>query len=392
MKPSILRNLGIAFIGFGLLMGIIFPFYAQFFVEWKPGMQSWFIVGCLVAGITIGAINYWLINVVLLRKLHRISTVANAISNKDITFQCHIESHDVIGEIVNSFNRMALTLRDMLSRLNAITSQLSDAAGDLSTFTHNSAEHIQGQQRETQHVVHAIEEMTHTIQRIAAHAADATEAADSAQSHSNTGRQVVNSTISSINRLADEIERAAGVVDTLAQDSQAIGGVLDVIRGIADQTNLLALNAAIEAARAGESGRGFAVVADEVRSLATRTQQSTQEIQGMIERLRTGADDAVNAMHSSREQAKQSVNQASEAGGALQAITAAVGNIHQMNRQITDSSDQQLNVSQQINHTIHTIEMLTNESANISQQITAANSELDSLASQIRQMLGEYKT
>ena len=115
MKPSILRNLGIAFFSFGLLMGVIFPFYAQFFVEWKPGMQRWFVIGCLLAGSIIGIVNYWLVNVVLLRKLRRISTVANAISNKDITFQCQIESHDVIGEIVNSFNRMALTLREMIS-------------------------------------------------------------------------------------------------------------------------------------------------------------------------------------------------------------------------------------------------------------------------------------
>jgi methyl-accepting chemotaxis protein len=392
MKPSILRNLGIAFISFGLLMGIVFPFYAQFFVEWKPGMQTWFVGGCLVAGTTIGIVNYWLVNIVLLRKLRRISTVANAISNKDITFQCQIESHDVIGEIVSSFNRMASTLRDMLSQLSTITSQLSDSSHNLSTITRNSAEQIQGQQRETQNVVSAIEEMTHTIQEIAGHAMQAADAADSAQSNSDTGRKVVHNTVNSIDKLAGEIERAAGVIDTLAQDSQSIGGVLDVIRGIAGQTNLLALNAAIEAARAGESGRGFAVVADEVRSLASRTQESTQVIQGMIERLQAGADDAVSAMQASREQAKQSVTQASEAGSALQAITSAVSNINQMNSQIASASEQQLSVSQQVNHNIHNIEELTNESVSISQQITAAGSELSGLAAQIQAMVREYKT
>ncbi len=392
MKPSILRNLGIAFISFGLLMGIVFPFYAQFFVEWKPGMYSWFVIGCLVAGTTIGVVNYWLVNIVLLRKLRRISTVANAISNKDITFQCQIESHDVIGEIVSSFNRMATTLREMITQLNTITSQLSESSHGLSSITHDSAEQIQNQQFETQNVVSAIEEMTHTIQEVAGHAMQAADAADSAQTNSDTGRRVVNDTVNSIDKLAAEIERAGGVIDTLAQDSQSIGGVLDVIRGIADQTNLLALNAAIEAARAGESGRGFAVVADEVRSLASRTQESTQEIQGMIERLQAGADDAVTAMQTSREQAQHSVTQASEAGSALQAITSAVSNINQMNSQIAAASDSQLSVSQQVNHNIHNIEKLTNESATISQQITRAGSELTELAQQIQAMVKEYKT
>ena len=392
MKPSILRNLGIAFIGFGLVMGIVFPFYAQFFVEWKPGMYRWFVIGCLVAGTTIGVVNYWLVNLVLLRKLRRISTVANAISNKDITFECRIESHDVIGEIVNSFNRMAHTLRDMITRLNTITTQLNESAHALTTTTHHSTVQIRGQQRETQNVVSAIEAMTHTIQEVVGHAMQAADAADSAKENSDSGRRVVKNTVSSIDRLASEIEQAAGVVDTLARDSQSIGGVLDVIRSIAEQTNLLALNAAIEAARAGESGRGFAVVADEVRTLASRTQQSTQEIQGMIERLQSGAHDAVQAMQASREQAKQSVTQAAQADEALQAITQAVGNINQMNNQIAAAADQQLGVSQQVNQTIHNIEQLTNESADTSQQITSAGKELTGLAGDIRDMVREYRT
>jgi methyl-accepting chemotaxis protein len=241
-------------------------------------------------------------------------------------------------------------------------------------------------------VVSAIDEMTHTIQEIADHSMNAANAASSAQSNSDTGRRVVNDTVNSIGKLAGEIDRAAGVVDTLAHDSQSIGGVLDVIRGIAGQTNLLALNAAIEAARAGESGRGFAVVADEVRSLASRTQESTQEIQGMIEQLQAGASDAVNAMQASREQAQRSVSQASEAGSALQAITTEVSNINQMNSQIASASEQQISVSQQVNQNIHNIEALTNESAGISQQITNAGSELTELAGQIQAMIKEYKT
>lgn len=392
MKPSILRNLGIAFISFGLLMGIIFPIYAQFFVEWKPGMRGWFIVGCLVAGTSIGVVNYWLVNVVLLKKLRRISTVANAISNKDLSFTCGMQSNDVVGEIVDSFNRMASALREMLMRLDEITTQLGDASLRLSDITNESNVQLQGQQAEAQNVVSAIGEMTHTIQEVADNASTAAEATDSAQNNANTGNQMVAKTVSSIRKLANDLEGTSSVVDTLAQDSQAIGTVLDVIRGIAEQTNLLALNAAIEAARAGESGRGFAVVADEVRSLASRTQESTQEIQAMIERLQAGASEAVSAMHQSKEQAQQSVNQASEAGKTLEAIASAVTNISHMNSHIARASDQQLNASQQANHTVRNIEELTSESARVAQHIQEAGDELTTLSSKIQTMVREYTT
>jgi methyl-accepting chemotaxis protein len=392
MKPSILRNLILAFISFGLLMGIVFPFYAQFFVEWKPGMKSWFILGCLVAGTTIGIVNYVLVNVVLLRKLRRISTVANAISNKDITFKCKIESHDVIGEIVDSFNRMAETLRGMLQQISDATEQLNDASQNLSKITHRSSSQIQQQQGETEHVVHAIENMTHTIQEITAHAGDAAAAANEAQENSDNGKRVVQTTVRNIEQLANEVEHTAQVIDSLDKDSESIGGVLTVITGIAEQTNLLALNAAIEAARAGESGRGFAVVADEVRTLASRTREATEEIQAMIERLQDGAKNAVNAMQQNRERAQQSVTQAADAGSTLEAIAAAVNNITEMNSQIASASEEQLASVQNVQQNIGNISELNEQSVSSSAQVTSAGEELAHLAGKMKAMISEYRT
>jgi methyl-accepting chemotaxis protein len=392
MKPSILRNLGIAFISFGLLMGVVFPLYAQFFVEWKPGMKGWFIVGCLVAGTTIGIVNYYLVNWVLLRKLRRISTVANAISNKDITFQCQIESHDVIGEIVTSFNRMAEALREMISQINTATGKLNDASQDLTHSTHSSSQQLQQQQAETEHVVHAIDNMSGTIQQVTRHAGEAAEAADEAQHNTENGKRVVLTTIDNIEALAADVERSAGVLDSLQQDSEAIGGVLDVIRGIAEQTNLLALNAAIEAARAGESGRGFAVVADEVRSLAGRSHQATQEIQAMIERLQAGSRDAVSAMQQSRERAQHSVSQAADAGSSLEAIAQAVRNINAMNSEIAAAADEQLTVAREVTRNMTTIRELTDESVSSSQQVTHAGETLRQLAGQMKAMISEFRT
>ncbi len=392
MKPSILRNLGTAFISFGLLMGIVFPIYAQFFVEWKPGMKSWFIVGCLVAGTTIGVVNYYLVNVVLLRKLRRISIVANAISNKDITHTCKIESHDVIGEIVTSFNRMAETLRGMLIQINSATVQLNEASLNLSDSTHTSSRQLEQQREKTEDVVLAIEDMTRTIQEVTNHASQAAEAAGEAQENSENGKRVVLTTIENIEALAREVEHASGVIDSLKRDSEAIGGVLDVIRGIAEQTNLLALNAAIEAARAGESGRGFAVVADEVRSLASRSRESTQEIQEMIERLQEGALDAVQAMQQSRERAQHSVSQAADAGTSLEAIAQAVRNINGMNARIATAADQQLAVAREVTGNVGTISELTHESVTTSKQVTVAGEELEQLAGKMKALISEYRT
>jgi len=392
MKPSILRNLAIAFISFGLLMGIIFPFYAQFFVEWKPGMERWFIVGCLVAGTTIGIVNYFLVNIVLLRKLRRISVVANAISNKDLSFTCKIESDDVIGEIVNSFNRMTETLRGMLQQISDATHHLNDSSQNLSAITQNSSEQIQRQQSETEHVVTAIDGMTQTIQEVTAHANDAAFAANEAQQHSDSGHQVVQTTIENIERLASDVERTGKVIDSLDKDSEAIGGVLTVIRDIAEQTNLLALNAAIEAARAGESGRGFAVVADEVRTLASRSREATQEIEDMIERLQGGAKNAVDAMQQSRERAHSSVTQAADAGSALEAIAAAVNNINEMNGQIASASEAQLKTAQDVSTNMANIHELTEQSVDSSDRITSAGEELASLAAKMRNMIAEYRT
>lgn len=392
MKPSILRNLAVAFISFGLLMGIVFPLYAQFFVEWKPGMKSWFIVGCLVAGTTIGIVNYVLVNIVLLRKLRRISVVANAISNKDITFQCQIQSHDVIGEIVDSFNRMADTLRDMLQQISEATAQLNDASQGLSRITSSSSEQVQQQQSETEHVAHIIDGMTQSIQEVTAHAGDAAAAANEAQENSDNGTRVVQTTIGNIKQLADDVERTAQVIDNLDKDSEAIGGVLTVITGIAEQTNLLALNAAIEAARAGESGRGFAVVADEVRTLASRTREATDEIQAMIERLQGGAKNAVQAMQENRECAQQSVEQAADAGRSLQAIAAAVSNINEMNSQIANASEAQLVHAHEVNRNVGNIRELNEQSVASAAEVTASGEELARLAGRLQSVISEYKT
>ncbi|QKQ26052.1 methyl-accepting chemotaxis protein [Candidatus Reidiella endopervernicosa] len=375
----------------GLFMGMVFPLYAQFFVEWKEGMKLWFIVGCLIAGTSIGVINYVLVNIVLLRKVRRISDVAKAVSQNDISHQCTIESNDVIGEIVNSVNQMTENLRHMISQISDSSSHLTQSSELLQTITSETSHRVNQQQVETEQVANAMNEMSSMVQNVAHHAEQAAEAAKQADIDANKGHQVVNSTINSINTLASEVEKATTVINKLEADSENVGVVLDVIKGIAEQTNLLALNAAIEAARAGEQGRGFAVVADEVRTLASRTQESTQEIQEIIEHLQEGARNAAAAMQVGSNQTQTSVTQAGEAGAALASIASAVTNISEMTSQIANSSSEQERMSEEINNNVVNISDSAKETAISVQQTSESSNEMGQLTSKLESLIQRFK-
>jgi methyl-accepting chemotaxis protein len=392
MQPSILRNLAITYISFGLLMGVIFPFYAQFFVIWQEGMKIWFIIGCLIAGMTIGVVNFFLVKIVLLSKLARISTVANAISNKDITLQCTLESHDMIGQLVDSFNRMTANLRNIVSQIGDTITSLSHSSASLSHLTHESRSRITQQRGEAENMLNDIRDINRMIESVSESANEATHAAVDAKKFTENGQRSVDTTVRGIQNLATSVERAAEVINHLSKESDAIGSVLHVIREIADQTNLLALNAAIEAARAGESGRGFAVVADEVRSLASRTQQSTQEIQDMIERLQTGAKQAVDVMRSSRESAQRSVEQVAEAGQSLHSIASAVQNICDKNQEITRETQQQSAMASKVDDNLHHISRLMAQSVDDISQIAEAESKLGEFTHRLTAVIKDFRT
>jgi methyl-accepting chemotaxis protein len=214
----------------------------------------------------------------------------------DLTFRLPQNEKDEIGRLGRAFNLFMETLQNVISRAGASTERLVTAAEQLSRVSRENRDGVTAQRSETEQVATAINEMASTVTEVARSAESAAEAAGQASAEAVQGKKVVEQTVVVINSLSQEVERAAAVINRLEEDSLAIGSVLDVIRSIADQTNLLALNAAIEAARAGEQGRGFAVVAEEVRSLASRTQESTQEIQGMIERVQNGTQEAVQVM------------------------------------------------------------------------------------------------
>lgn len=391
-KPSILRKMLLVFLGFGFFMGISFPLFANLFVEWKEGMLAWFVLSCIIAGISIGVFNYWLLNYMLLNRLKRIGEVANAISNNDVSHNCSLISFDFIGDMANSFNLMSENLRNMISQISDVSSHLNQSANEMVSVTHETQNGVSRQQEGTQMVVSAIGKMTDTVTEMSNNTFAASEAAEKANTATHDGSMVVQDTVSSIQALADEVEKTANAIQLLKEDSENIATVLDVIKDIAEQTNLLALNAAIEAARAGENGRGFAVVADEVRTLASKTQESAKKIESMIANLQTAAQQAVDVMNKGREQACSSVKKANEAGDSLKHIAAAVNTITEMNNQIANSAEDQRKQTEVVNNSVNQINDIAHTVAQGAAKTDNASKEVDNYAAQLSTLIGQFKT
>ncbi|MGD8811399.1 MAG: methyl-accepting chemotaxis protein [Thioalkalispiraceae bacterium] len=288
------------------------------------------------------------------------------------------------------FNHYVNEIDATISGTRDAADQLTSATLEMNSLSSTANDNMQRQLSETDQVATAINEMTATVQEVARSASEAATAAQSADEEATKGRTVVTETINVINNLASSVDQAANVINELNSQSDNIGVVLEVIKEIADQTNLLALNAAIEAARAGEQGRGFAVVADEVRTLASRTQQSTEEIHGMIEKLQSGARDAVQVMENGREQAHSGVEQASLAGASLQGITSAINTISEMNTQIAAAATQQSHVAEDINRNIINISQTATDAAQAVSHAASAGSVLDDLAVQLQAQVKKF--
>jgi methyl-accepting chemotaxis protein len=353
---------------------------------------NWSVTVGLIASIIMVASGVWVGRTISvpLNTLRR--SIEQVDSNKDLTVKVCIEQQDEIGQVANAFQRMMDRFREIISDVGSTSEQLQNYATTLSNTTELTREGVAVQTRETDQVATASTEMTHAIEEVSRNAQQAAVAATEANRETEEGTQILEHTIRSINSLANRINSSSEVINRVATDSAAIGSVLDVIRGIAEQTNLLALNAAIEAARAGEQGRGFAVVADEVRSLAQRTQESTQEIQEMIQRLQAGSRDAVKSMAEGTQEMENTVRQAEKASASLTAISSAVAMITDMNSQIASATEEQMTVSQEISRNVVSISDVAKSSEHSVAEVDKASTQLKEVSIRLAATVGEFTT
>jgi len=357
------------------------------------GFVTIMILDGLVILIIVIAVTLLMFRKLIITRLHDTTEMMAALAegNGDLTRRLPVPNDDEISKLCGAVNQFIDQLQEMVGRIVGEVSELASEVDVLHLAGDEMSTHSETQHMETTQVASAMTEMTATVQEVANHASSAAEAAKKADGETNAGRAIVDETKRSIGALAKEIENASEVINTVEADSVNIGGVLDVIRGIAEQTNLLALNAAIEAARAGEQGRGFAVVADEVRTLASRTQTSTQEIQEMITRLQAGTGQAVTVMRESTEKAQETVKKADEADVALENIELAVTTINQMNTQIATAATEQSSVAEEINRNVDTINSISELTAVSAQQTSDSSGKLSKVAEQLQGLVANFR-
>lgn len=357
------------------------------------GLSRNVIVLVLIITILISCIGALLLIRLILKPLNNVSQALKEIAegDGDLTRRLNLQSHDEIGQLADSFDLFIGKIQDLVSRTKNVASNLQTTATDVETLSRRSYDSIDSEKGQLELLVSAMSEMSSTSKEVARNIAEASGAAQQANNDAEQGSLIVQHTLDVINELSENIEQVSQAILRLAQDSEDVGSVLDIISGIAEQTNLLALNAAIEAARAGEQGRGFAVVADEVRSLASRTQQATLSIKSKIDELQSAAHIAVNTMTLSKEKTVQGVEEASQAGDSINTMRDSIQVISDMNIQIATAAEQQTVVVDEMDANFISINTAVENTAEVADDSSKSAQKLVEMSNELQGLIGQFK-
>ncbi|MGO4366072.1 methyl-accepting chemotaxis protein [Pseudomonas sp. PAB10] len=348
------------------------------------------IIAVSVFAALVTVLLAWLLTRSIVTPLNRAVAAAESIAGGNLTKPIVIDGKDEPARLLGALSTMQANLRKTIEQIAGSANQLGAAAEELSAVTEEASRGLQQQNNEIEQAATAVNEMTAAVEEVARNAVSTSEASNQSTQAAREGRDRVVETVNAIQTMTHDVQSTSLMIEGLATQGRDIGKVLDVIRAIAEQTNLLALNAAIEAARAGEAGRGFAVVADEVRALAHRTAQSTQEIEKMVAGIQNGTGEAVDSMQQSNQRTHTTLELARAAGVALEQITQSIHQINERNLVIASASEEQAQVSREVDRNLVNIRDLATQSAAGANQTSAASHELSRLAVDLNAMVARF--
>ncbi|MBK5549685.1 methyl-accepting chemotaxis protein [Pseudomonas sp. 10S4] len=348
------------------------------------------IIAVSVVAALMTVLLAWLLTRSIVEPLNRAVQAAETIAGGNLTKTIEIDGKDEPSRLLGALSVMQANLRKTIEQIAGSATQLGAAAEELSAVTEEASRGLQQQNNEIEQAATAVNEMTAAVEEVARNAVSTSEASNQSTQAAREGRNRVVETVDAIQTMTHDVQNTSVMIEGLAAQGRDIGKVLDVIRAIAEQTNLLALNAAIEAARAGEAGRGFAVVADEVRALAHRTAQSTQEIEKMVAGIQNGTGEAVSSMQQSNQRTHSTLELARAAGVALEQITQSIHMINERNLVIASASEEQAQVSREVDRNLVNIRDLAIQSAAGANQTSTATHELSRLAVDLNAMVARF--
>ena len=348
------------------------------------------VVAVSVVAALLTVLLAWLLTRSIVTPLRKAVEVAETIAAGNLSKTIEDDGKDEPARLLSALSTMQASLRQTIQHIAGSATQLASAAEELSAVTEEASRGLQQQNNEIDQAATAVNEMTAAVEEVARNAVSTSEASGQSNQAAREGRDRVMDTVGAIQTMTQDVQTTAVMIEGLATQGRDIGKVLDVIRAIAEQTNLLALNAAIEAARAGEAGRGFAVVADEVRALAHRTAQSTQEIEKMVAGIQNGTGEAVQSMQQSNQRSQATLEMARAAGVALEQITESISLINERNLVIASASEEQAQVSREVDRNLVNIRDLATQSAAGANQTSAASHELSRLAVDLNGMVARF--
>jgi len=351
----------------------------------------WISIVAILFSALIVLITYLVINCVVTNIGYIKNIFTQVVNDKDITLRVDDIGSNELGQLANAFNTMMTRMQELISNITDTSSKINENVQASVSNIHSSNEGISKQEADTEQLATAMNEMVASIQSIAESSQNSAKDSSTVNADVKQSGQVMSNTAASIHDLGENIEQASGVINQLADDSQEIGHVLEVIKGIAEQTNLLALNAAIEAARAGEQGRGFAVVADEVRTLAGKTQNSTEDIQNMIERLQAQSKKATNVIQNSLEQSNGAIEKINNAEKELLEIITAMTRIMDMNNHIAAATEEQGSVADEMNNNVYSLQTVAETNRELSQKSVDSMSVIEAEILGLVDLVKQYK-